>query len=110
MPNTIFRIDKFMVPEAHVVGFLATVEGTHAILRTCEGFLRDYVVRKVEGDGRFDIVTVVEWSDLESVESAKVIVGEAHRANGFAPPDYLRSLGAEADLGLYEYVAGANAG
>jgi len=57
-PVTIFRVDKFVVPEASRGEFLSRIRDTHALLRQQPGFVRDAILEQASGPGRFNIVTI----------------------------------------------------
>jgi hypothetical protein len=99
--NPLYRIDKFVVPESALAEFLALVERTHEVLRGQSGFVRDLVLEQVSGPGRFNVVTLVEWSDGASLDGAVDAVRRFHDAAGFDGRSVAARLGVSADIAIY---------
>jgi heme-degrading monooxygenase HmoA len=104
MQASVYRIDKFIVPEAANPEFLARVEETHRILRDCPGFVRDDVFEQYAGSGRFNLMTIVEWASQEAIEGAIQAVEAAREAEAFDPRALMARLGISADMALYRSV------
>jgi heme-degrading monooxygenase HmoA len=104
MQVPVYRIDKFVVPEAAKPEFLARVEETHRILRNCPGFVRDDVFEQYAGSGRFNLMTLVEWDSQEAIEDAIHAVEAARKAEGFDPRALMTRLGISADMALYRSI------
>ena len=100
----IYRVDKFVVPQAALEEFLKRVHDTHKILRRQPGFVRDALLEQVAGPGRFNIVTVAEWESQSAIDAARAVVAKAHAESGFNPQDTLARLGIEADIGTYKPI------
>ncbi len=101
----IYRVDKFAVPQAARLEFLAKVRETHAMLAVLPGFVRDFVLEQVSGPGEFNVVTLVEWENAEAFEEAKAAIWARHARMGFDPHATFQRLGIRADLGNYEDLA-----
>lgn len=104
MPAHMYRVDKFIVPSTAREEFMHRVHDTHAILRRQPGFVRDLILEQSSGPGRFNIVTIAEWTNQASIDSARIAVGKAQAEMGFNPQETMKRLGIEADLGYYEEV------
>ncbi|MHB1084293.1 MAG: antibiotic biosynthesis monooxygenase family protein [Thiobacillus sp.] len=104
MSSSVFRIDKFVVPEGGKHEFVQRVRETHEFLRTLPGFVRDLVVEKTAGAGVFNYVTLVEWESEEAISAAKNAVHAHHAARNFSPQELWSRLGIEADLANYQEV------
>lgn len=104
--DIIVRVDKFVVPKAARDEFVARIRETHELLRNQPGFIRDLILEQVAGPGRFNVVTVVEWQDQESIDAARAVVKEAHAARGFSPQELMQRLGVEADIADYQQIDG----
>jgi heme-degrading monooxygenase HmoA len=100
----IYRVDKFVVPQAAREEFLQRVGDTHRILRQQPGFVRDALLEQVAGPGRFNIVTVVEWDSQAAIDAARSAVMKAHAESGFNPQETMARLGVEADIANYRAV------
>ena len=79
----IFRVDKFLVPDHAQDEFLQAVKKTHIFLRTCPGFIHDYIFKQFSGDGNYNFVTVVEWQNLQFVSKAKEAVQQMQNQEKF---------------------------
>jgi len=104
MSLSVFRIDKFVVPEGGKHEFVQRVRETHEFLRTLPGFVRDLVVEKTAGAGVFNYVTLVEWESEEAISTAKNAVYAHHGARNFSPQELWSRLGIEADLANYQEI------
>lgn len=100
----IHRVDKFVVPDAARAEFVERVRGTHEILRTLPGFVRDSVLEKTGGSGEVNFVTVAVWCDAGAVEAAREVVRARHEEAGFSPQEMFARLGITADLAAYEQL------
>jgi hypothetical protein len=105
MPQSIYRIDKFIVPQQVKAVFLSRIQETHQLLRTLPGFVRDLIVEKVSGAGEFNFVTTVEWQNLLALEQARQSVHNFHASIGFNPQEFFDQLGVKADLANYKEVS-----
>lgn len=101
----IYRVDKFIVPKNARDEFLSRIMETHRILRTQPGFLTDYILEQTDGPGKYNIVTVAEWKDQESIDAAKKTVQAEHAKNGFSPQQTMERLGVQADIANYTSVS-----
>lgn len=101
----IYRIDKFAVPAAARAAFLANVAETHAVLRRQPGFVRDLVVEQSGGPGRFNFVTLVEWTGEDAIAGAAAAVQARHAAIGLDPRAFVAAAGIDGDVALYRAVA-----
>jgi heme-degrading monooxygenase HmoA len=102
--TTIYRVDKFVVPEAAREEFLRRVHETHQVLRRQPGFIRDALLEQVSGPGRFNIVTVAEWESQAAIDTARAEVMNAHAKSGFNAQETIARLGIEADIANYRPI------
>jgi heme-degrading monooxygenase HmoA len=100
----IYRVDKFVVPDAARQEFLGKVRSTHQLLKAQPGFVREVVLEQTSGPGRFNFVTVVEWQSQSAIEAAKAVVMAAHAKGGFNPQALFARLGIEADIANYTAI------
>jgi heme-degrading monooxygenase HmoA len=98
---SVFRIDKFKVPERSLEEFLRRVRRTQNQLDALDGCLQNHVLQKVSGPSRFNIVTVVEWASSEAMESAQQVMRRRYEEEGFIPGEFMSRLGVDADLANY---------
>ncbi|MCB0167841.1 MAG: antibiotic biosynthesis monooxygenase [Anaerolineae bacterium] len=100
----IYRLDKFVVPAPAREEFVEKVQTTHQLLKKQSGFLQDFVLEQASGPGEFNIVTMVEWDSIESIEPARAAVMALHQEMNFNPQELFARLGIKADLGSYKRV------
>ncbi|GAA5064243.1 antibiotic biosynthesis monooxygenase family protein [Nocardia callitridis] len=105
----VYRVDKFVVPEAARTEFWSQVRRTHAVLRTLPGFVNDKLLEQISGPGRFNAVTIVEWSSEDALGQAKTAVEKSHRDAGFQPREFFDRVGIQSDLANYAAVGSVNA-
>ncbi len=102
MPQSIYRVDKFVVPIAAREEFLDRVRRIHAFLKEQPDFLQDFVLEQFSGPGEFNVVTTVEWASQETFENASAVVTARYREMNFNPQETLARLGIKADLANYK--------
>jgi antibiotic biosynthesis monooxygenase (ABM) superfamily enzyme len=100
----VYRVDRFVVPNAAREEFLARVRQTHDLLRTLPGFMQDFVLEAPAGPDELNVVTVAEWDSPESVENAKAAVIAMRRQTNFDPQEMFTRLGIRAELANYRRV------
>src|SRR5690554_1423541 len=93
--DSIYRIDKFHVPNATLEPFLERLREAHQFLDTLDGCMQNRVLQLQAGTSHFNIMTLVEWRDMKSFEQAKAKAMERHASNGTNPGEILRELGIE---------------
>ena len=103
--ESVYRVDKFVVPAGVREEFLAKVRRTHDQLRTLPGMVDDVLLEQSGGPGEFNIVTMVEWAGEEFIEGAIAAVTALHREIGFNPQEFARENGIRADIALYRRIA-----
>jgi quinol monooxygenase YgiN len=106
--NSVYRIDKFIVPPRARQEFLAKVFETHDLLGAMEGCLQNLVLEQVSGTGQHNIVTVVEWADADALEKAKSALMNKRTQDNFDPQEMFARLGIEADPANYVPCATAD--
>ena len=104
LTTTIFRVDKFIVPQTVCEEFLQRIRETHEILRRQPGFVRDALLEQIYGPGRFNIVTMVEWESQAAIEAAREVVEASRAATGFNQRETMQRLGIEADMANYRHL------
>lgn len=104
MASKIYRVDKFIVPHAAQQEFLEKVRATHELLRSLPGCTHELVLKQTSGPGSYNYVTVLEWSDMEAIEAAKIEAQKLHAKSNFRPQEMFDRLGIQADLGNYQAI------
>ena len=78
-------IDAFVVPEESKSTFLNRSRQVQAFLRTLPGFVEGFLHEKVEGNGRFDVVTTAVWESDAAYEKARKLAAEEFPENWLQP-------------------------
>lgn len=99
--SAVYRVDKFVVPEQALEEFWSLVRRTHVVLREQPGFLHDVLLEQHSGPGRFNTVTIVKWSSVDDLATARTAVEQAHRDADFRPVEFFERTGIEPDLANY---------
>lgn len=104
----IYRIDRFRVPDASLAEFVGLVRETHSILRTQNGFVRDYLVAQPNEDGHQTVLTFVEWLDEATYAEAVGVVKRFRQASRVDMQVTIKRLEIEADLGTFHPIPKEN--
>jgi heme-degrading monooxygenase HmoA len=99
---TVYRIDRFVVPDESLDEFLAGLPRTHDLLHEQPGFEYDLVLRGERSAGTTRVITLVAWADDAAFAGARKVVAARHEEIGFTPADTFARLGIDAELGVYE--------
>ena len=94
-------IDVFVVPEESKSMFLDRSRQVQAFLRTLPGFIEGFLHEKVEGDGRFNVVTTAVWETEAAYENAKKVASEEFQKTGFNPQETMKGLKVEVERAVF---------
>jgi len=94
-------IDTFVVPEESKSIFLDQSRQVQAFLRSLPGFVEGFLHEKVEGNGRFNVVTTAVWESEAAYENAKKETAEEFRRTGFNPQEMMKRLKIEVERAVY---------
>ena len=97
----VFRIDSFNVPQAVLAEFKEAAIRSLAAIRLQPGFVRDTWFERIEGAGRFNIVTLVEWDDASRLPAAGAAVRAVHGKAGFDPEAFATAHGIDQSKAVY---------
>ena len=98
----LYRIDTFTVPEEARREFAARSVRIIALLRTQPGFVRDHWFEKISGAGAVNVVTLVAWQDVQSIEAAGRTVRALNACDGFDATAFAREHGIIESKAVYE--------
>lgn len=98
----IFRVDKFVVPAASLDAFITRLRYVHAILVDLPGSVQRHILSQIGGDGEFNVVTFLEWADIDAMTAAVTHVQKRFAEDGFDPKKMVADLGIRADQGFYQ--------
>jgi heme-degrading monooxygenase HmoA len=101
---TIYRIDRFELPESAREELLTAVLHTHELLRQQAGFEYDLLVEEPLPDGRLHVLTVAAWRDEESTVAAKAAIAADRATTGFDPAELLTRLRVTPEFGMYRQI------
>jgi heme-degrading monooxygenase HmoA len=102
--TSVFRIDRFVVPSSTVPAFIERLHHIQRTLGTMPGCQQNLVLTQKGGSGESNMVTVVEWTNAQSMAAAKAAVEKIYAAQGFDPSAFMQKLEVRADLGVYSLV------
>lgn len=102
IPTSLFRVDRFTVPAPAAAVFLDRVQRIQSLLDPQPGCRQNLVLTQAGEDGAVRVITVVEWESAAAMSAARTWVQRRYADEGFDPAAFMRQLGVEADLGLYE--------
>lgn len=75
---------------------------THERLQALPGFVQDFILEQLSDTAEFNLVTIVEWENMEAIKEAKEEIHKLHEQMNFDPKELMLRLGIRADLGNYE--------
>ena len=94
-------IDAFVVPHESKSEFLDRSRQVQAFLRTLPGFVEGFLHERVEGNGRFNVVTTAVWESEAAYENArKAAAGEFQKVR-FNPQETMKQLKVEVERALF---------
>jgi heme-degrading monooxygenase HmoA len=102
----VFRIDRFVVPEASEAEFLSVVTETNTVFEGMDGCLQHHLLRQEGASGDRNYVTVVEWASFAAIQKAREAVAAKHKEMSLSPRELFNRLQIKAELGNYVPVAG----
>lgn len=99
--QAVYRVDKFIVPASARDEFMARVMMIKSLLQAMPGCRQNLVLERTAGPGAFNVVTFVEWQDVETLAAAKVNVAARYKEMNFDPQEFISRLGVTADIANY---------
>jgi heme-degrading monooxygenase HmoA len=94
-------IDTFFIPEESKSEFLDRSRQIQTFLRTLPGFVEGFLYEKVDGTGRFNVVTTAVWENEAAYENARKATAEEFRKTGFNPQELMKRLKIEVERAVY---------
>ncbi|HEX3121653.1 MAG TPA: antibiotic biosynthesis monooxygenase [Candidatus Acidoferrum sp.] len=94
-------IDVFVVPEESKPPFLDRSRQVQEFLRTLPGFVEGFLHEKIDGNGRFNVVTTAVWESESAYENAKKATAEEFQKTGFNPQEMMKQLKVEVERAVY---------
>ena len=99
--GSVYRIDKFAVPQDALAAFLERLRWVDQALGAMPGCKQSLVLTQLGDTSEFNVTTVVEWASPEAMAAAKALIQKRYAEEGFNPPAFMQRLGVKADMGLY---------
>ncbi|HXM15717.1 MAG TPA: antibiotic biosynthesis monooxygenase family protein, partial [Candidatus Eremiobacteraceae bacterium] len=94
-------IDTFVVPKESKSIFLDRSRQVQSFLRTLPGFVEGFLHEKVEGSGRFNVVTTAVWESEAAYEKARTATAEEFQKTGFNPQETMKGLKVEVERAVF---------
>ena len=94
-------IDTFIVPEESKAIFLDRSRQVQIFLRTLPGFVEGFLHERVDGNGRFNVVTTAVWENHAAYENARKATAEQFKRAGFNPQAMMERLNVETERAVY---------
>lgn len=107
-PESLYRIDRFTVPEHARDAFLERLVVIRDFLQGQPGCLYNRIAEARQEDGSLSMMTVVEWSTRDAMNAARGEAKAFYEKAGFDPGSFMAALGIEPDFGLYTDIPAAN--
>ncbi|TCV97435.1 hypothetical protein EC912_101447 [Luteibacter rhizovicinus] len=103
---SVFRIDRFTVPEKALGRFVAQLRQTQQALDLLPGCLQNLVLTQPAVEGAYGVMTVVEWADEDAFVEARAVMRRTYDEVSFDPMAFMTELGVTADMGTYHRLIG----
>src|ERR1700743_3394366 len=94
-------IDTFVVPEESKSTFLERSRQVQTFRLTFPGFVEGFVHEKVDGNGRFNVVTTAVWENDAAYENARKATAEEFQRLGFNPQETMKQLKIEVERSAF---------
>jgi heme-degrading monooxygenase HmoA len=94
-------IDTFVVPEESKSIFLDRSRQVQAFLRTLPGFVEGFLHERIEGNGRFNVMTTAVWESEAAHENARKATAEEFQRAGFNPQETMKRLKIEVERAIF---------
>jgi hypothetical protein len=103
--TSLFRLDRFAVPDAALPDFLAQVRRVDALLARERGCRQHLVLVQSEGGSEFNVATLVGWESEQAMSAAKRRMQAIYREEGFDPAAFMKKLGVRPDMAVFRCAA-----
>ena len=100
VPSSVFRTDKFPVPQEALPVFMQRLHWIDQALPAMPGCRQNRVMTECSGS-EFNVATFVEWSSHGAMAAARSHIQRRYAEEGFDPTEFMRRLGVRADMALF---------
>jgi heme-degrading monooxygenase HmoA len=105
-PSSIYKIDRFSVPQAALPAFIERLRAIQQQLEGQPGCLQNLVLTGSNtSDDMRELVTVVQWESEQAFAAARAEVGQRYVAQGFDPKRFMQQHSVNASLGEFRPLA-----
>ena len=98
--GSVFRIDKFAVPQDAMPAFLRRLHWIDQALADQPGCRQNRVMTERSGS-EFNVATLVEWASTDAMAAARERIRQRYTEEGFDPTEFMKRLGVRADMALF---------
>lgn len=106
-PESLYRIDRFTVPEHARDAFLERLVIIRDFLQGQPGCLYNRIAEARQEDGSLSMMTIVEWSTRDAMNAARSEAKAFYEKTGFDPGSFMAAFGIEPDFALYADIPAA---
>lgn len=99
---TLYRVDKFTVPNAAVAAFAERLRTIQQRLASQAGVRQNLVLTQPAGPDATQMVTIVEWESEAAMAAAKAFTQRYYAEQGFNPAAFMQAHGIRPDFGVYQ--------
>ena len=100
IPSSVFRIDKFAVPQEALSVFMQRLRWIDQALADLPGCRQNRVMTECSGS-EFNVATLVEWFSHDAMAAARAHIQRRYAQEGFDPTEFMKRLGVRADMALF---------
>ena len=100
IPSSVFRIDKFAVPQEALPAFMRRLHLIDEALSRLPGCRQNRVMTECSGS-EFNVATLVEWSSHDAMAAARAHIQRHYAQEGFDPTEFMKRLGVRADMAVF---------
>jgi len=100
-PESVFRIDRFVVPGPAEAEFLAAVRETNTVFEAMDECLQLHVLKQEGQSGGYNYITVAQWTSADAIPKARAAVAARHQSMNLNPQELFARLSIKAELGYY---------
>jgi heme-degrading monooxygenase HmoA len=97
-----FRVDRFVVRREVLPAFMERVHRIDQMLAAMPGCKQHLVLVETSNGSEAKVVTLVEWASVQLMAAARESVQRVYARDAFDPAAFMRALGVQADLGVFQ--------
>lgn len=90
--NTVYFIDKIIVPKRSRDEFMKQMKATNTVIKTLPGYIRGEMFEQFKSEENSVILTIAVWENEEKLNMAKISVQNEFKRIGFNPMEFFNRL------------------